>query len=295
MYDVLELSGDGWRLGGEPWTPTKPFYAVIGDPIEHSLSPAIQNAALQEREIDTEYHPLRITSSQLRLLKDSPLSEHLVGFNVTAPHKKAVARLCDGRTDQARDLDAVNTVKVEDGKWMGHNTDSGGVLTVVSQAWQDGERPDKVIVLGAGGSGRAAIDAMLRWGVPELEVRNRSQAGQDVARRWLSKRQKDGSSDTKITVTGLLGHDGKSLDHSSLWIGCLAGGVSLAPFLPDAAGERQALLLDLRYGDQRPDEFAPLGFELIDGLPVLLMQGGLSFAWWCGPPVPWPTMREALI
>ncbi len=162
MFEVLELDAEGWRRDGEPWVPTRPFYAVLGDPIAHSLSPAMQNAALMEREIDAEYHPVRIQASGLRRLKDSPVGQQLVGFNVTAPHKQAVSALCDGRTEQARDLGAVNTVKIEDGKWLGHNTDSGGVLTVVSQTWRDEERPERVVILGAGGSGRGAIDAMLR-------------------------------------------------------------------------------------------------------------------------------------
>jgi len=294
MYDVLELDAEGWRLGGERWQPQKPFYAVLGDPIAHSLSPAIQNAALQNREIETEYYPARVTSSQLQRLKNGPEGKMLLGFNVTAPHKKSVARLCDGRTDQARELDAVNTVKVEDGQWLGHNTDSGGVLTVATQAWRDGERPDKVVVLGAGGSGRAAIDAMLRWGVPRLEVRNRSLSGQNAIREWISRRQKDDSELGEVTVTGLLAHDEAPSDESALWICCLAGGVSVSSYLPAAAGEKQSILLDLRYGDQRPQEEPPIGFEFIDGLPVLLMQGGLSFAWWCGPPVPWQVMRNAL-
>ena len=265
-------------------------YAVLGHPIGHSLSPAMHNAALMAREIDAEYHPLRITAGQLRRLKDGPRSADLVGFNVTAPHKEAVATLCDGRTDQARDLGTVNAVKVEDGKWLGHNTDSGGILTVVSQAWRDEDRPEQVIVLGAGGSARAAADAMLRWGVPQLEIRNRSAVGQESMRRWLAGRE----TDTEIEVTGLQAVAEPLLTTSTLWVCCLSGGVSCVPYLPVAAGERQTLLLDLRYGDQLPPEEPPLGFEFLDGLPVLLVQGGLSFAWWCGPPVPWNAMRDAL-
>lgn len=290
MSDILELGADGWRRNGEPWVATRPFYAVIGDPIAHSLSPVMQNAALVEREIDAEYYAVRIEAGQLRQLKDGPASEYLAGFNVTAPHKEAVSALCDGRTDQARDLGAVNTVKVEEGKWLGHNTDSGGLLTVLSQAWQDGDRPQRVVVLGAGGSGRAAIDAVLRWDVPHLEIRNRSANGQQKIKRWLEGRD----TATEIVITGLGGQEEPPLTESSLWICCLAGGVPCNSYLPIAAGERQAVLMDLRYGDQRPDEQPPLGFDFFDGLPVLLVQGGLSFAWWCGPPVPWPVMRDAL-
>jgi len=84
------------------------------------------------------------------------------------------------------------------------------------------------------------------------------------------------------------------VNEAVVWVCCLAGGVSARPFLPDAAPKGEALLLDLRYGDQLPSDQAPLGFDFSDGKPVLLMQGGLSFAWWFGPPIPWDAMRQAL-
>ena len=263
---------------------------MLGDPVAHSLSPAMHNAALREREIDAVYLPLRIQAGQLRRLKEAEFARDLVGFNVTAPHKEAVAALCDGRTDQARVLAAVNTVKVEDGRWLGHNTDSGGLLAVLAQVWLSEDRPERVVVLGAGGSGRAAIDAVLRWGVPRLEVRNRSADGQRRVRRWLEER----GTETEIRVDGLTAGSEGIPDRGTLWICCLAGGVSARPYLPVAAGASPAVLLDVRYGDQLPDEEPPLGFACQDGRPMLLMQGGLAFAWWNGPPVPWDAMRQAL-
>jgi len=290
MTDVLELGPDGWRLGGYEWEPTADFYAVFGDPIAHSLSPRMQSAALEQRELDHQYLPLRISAGQLRQLKKGPEGSRLKGFNVTAPLKEAVAALCDGRTDQARDLGAVNTVRVEDGQWMGHNTDSGGTLTVLSQAWPAEGRPDEAVVLGAGGSARAAVDALLRWEVPKITVQNRSLAGQDRMRQWLAGRKLQ----QKVKVEGLPSASPSVPTCSKVWVCCLAGGVPIGSYLPEAAGDHPALLLDLRYGDQRPEEETPAGFMFSDGLPVLMMQGGLSFAWWFGPPVPWQVMRDAL-
>jgi shikimate dehydrogenase len=289
MNGILELGAEGWLRDGEPWEPTRPFYGVLGDPIGHSLSPVMQNAALVEREIDAEYLAVRIDAGRLRNLKSGPAGRLLAGFNVTAPHKEAVAALCDGRTDQARDLGAVNTVKVEDGRWLGHNTDSGGVLTVLSQAWESGTPPALAVVLGAGGSARAAVDALLRWQVPRIEVRSRSAAGRERIGQWL-----DGRGLKDSVVLGPLDGEQQAPREPSVWVCCLAGGVDASPWLPVAAGEAPAVLLDLRYGDQLPSRRAPLGFQLIDGLPVLLMQGGLSFAWWFGPPVPWSAMRAVL-
>jgi shikimate dehydrogenase len=290
MSEVLELGAAGWLRNGEAWQPRRPFYGVMGNPVSHSLSPAMQNAALIEREIDAEYLALRLEPGQLRSLKAGEAARHLAGFNVTAPLKEAVGALCDGRTDQARNVGAVNTVRLEDGKWLGHNTDSGGILTVLSQAWPPAAPPPRAVVLGAGGSARAAVDALLRWEVPRVEVRNRSQGGRDRIRHWLAGRGSTGA----VQVGPLAGAAEEGPATPTVWVCCLAAGVPTAPFLPPAAGPEPSLLLDLRYGNQLPAENPPLGFIHVDGLPVLLMQGGLSFAWWFGPPVPWQTMREAL-
>lgn len=290
MSDALELGAEGWLRHGESWRPDRPFYGVLGDPVGHSLSPAMHNAALREREIDSEYLAIHMEPGRLRHLKEGEASRLLAGFNVTAPLKEAVAALCDGRTDQARDTGAVNTVRVEEGRWLGHNTDSGGIRAVLAQAWQGEGPPARAVVLGAGGSARAAVYAMLGWEVPRVEIQNRSAAGRERIDRWLTSR---GFSEA-VTVGPLNAAEDAVPDVSTIWICCLAAGVDVMPFLPVAAGRDPALLLDLRYGDQLPGGEPPLGFTYLDGLPTLLMQGGLAFAWWFGPPVPWAVMRDAL-
>lgn len=290
MSGILELGASGWLLAGESWQPEKPFYAVLGRPVAHSLSPRMQNAALAERELDHQYHRLEITPGRLRHLKEGGPGRWLAGFNVTAPLKEAVAALCDGRTDQARSLGVVNTVKVEDGRWLGHNTDSGGILMVLSEAWGERDLPIKGVVLGAGGSARAAVDALLRWGVETIEVRNRSAAGREKFRHWL----KDRKLEDQVVVRGLNPEPPDPLSTPQVWVGCVAGGVPVADYLPRDTGKKKSMFLDLRYGRQLPTEVLPAGMFFSDGLPVLLMQGGLSFAWWFGPPIPWQAMRAAL-
>jgi shikimate dehydrogenase len=289
VSEILELGAEGWLLDGAPWEPHGAFYGVMGDPVGHSRSPAMHNAALADREIDADYLAIRIQPGQLKGLKSGPQGQDLAGFNATAPLKEAVSALCDGRTDQARSLGAVNTVKVEDGKWLGHNTDSGGILAVLSQAWDEAAPPERAVVLGAGGSARAATDAVARWGVGKIEVRNRSAAGQDRVRTWVQRQ--DFADRTQVTS---LRTEEPASAVSTVWICCLAGGVPTQPFLPVAAGSSGDLLLDLRYGNQLPTEEPPLGFRYHDGKTVLLMQGGLSFGWWFGPPIPWPAMSAAI-
>lgn len=288
MADPLRLLSGDWIRDGVPWRPATPFYAVIGDPVAHSLSPRMHAAALAERGLPHEYLALAVQAGGLEALKAH--TDELAGFNVTAPHKEAVAALCDGRTDQARLLGAVNTVRVEDGRWLGHNTDSGGMLAVLSQAWTQGPPPARAVVLGTGGTARAAVDALLRWGVASVEVRWHSRAGRGKFADWLATA---GYADD-VALSPLVADAEGPPDEPCVWVCCLSGGVSSRPFLPPAAGEARALLVDVRYGDQRPAETPPLGFAGCDGLPLLLMQGGLSFAWWFGPPVPWEPMRAAL-
>jgi shikimate dehydrogenase len=290
MSEVLELGAGGWLLEGQSWTPAGPFFGVLGDPIDHSLSPMMQQAALAEREIDLEYLPIRVQTGQLKSIKKGEPGTLLAGFNATAPLKEAVAALCDGRTDQARTLGAVNTVKVEEGKWLGHNTDSGGILSVLTEGWRHQDHPTRGVVLGAGGSARAAVDALARWNVPSIEVWNRSAAGQERFRTWVSGQEYS----ERVLVKGLPSEGTPTQEPPVVFVCCLAGGVSAQPFLPDAAGGGGALLLDLRYGPQLPAGQVPLGFDFSDGKPVLLMQGGLSFTWWFGPPVPWDAMRDAI-
>jgi shikimate dehydrogenase len=290
LADVVELGAAGWLRNGDPWQPLGPFYAVLGDPVVHSRSPRMQNAALREREIDAEYVAVRIEAGRLRQLKEGPASRFLAGFNVTAPLKEAMAALCDGRTEQARDTGAVNTVRVDEGRWLGHNTDSGGIRAVLAQAWPGEGPPGRAVVLGAGGSARAAVDALYGWGVEKVEIRNRSASGRERIGRWLAGR----GWDETTTVQNLKACEEAVPDAPSVWVCCLAAGVDATPFLPVAAGNDPALLLDLRYGEQIPAGHPPLGFQHLDGLPVLLMQGGLAFAWWFGPPVPWLVMRDAL-
>ncbi len=287
--------GGGWLYDGEPWTAPAPFYAVLGDPITHSLSPRIQNAALQDRQLVNEYRAIQINTGQLALLKEKSWSPQLAGFNVTSPLKEEVARLCQGRTDVARQLGAVNTVKVEDGKWLGHNTDSGGITAVLAQAWTATQLPTKAIVLGAGGSARAAIRALDEWGVQSIEVRNRSAAGRDRIAQWLAGDCWQPAS-AEIQVAELLPREQQAApSEPTVWVVCLAGCVETLPYLPDTVGDAPCYLLDLRYGDQLPaTSLAPLGCDASDGKPVLLMQGGLSFAWWFGPPLPWRAMMNAL-
>ena len=290
MADLLEM-GDGVLLkSGRPWTPRRPFYAVIGDPVAHSRSPAMQTAALGERGIAADYVALRLEPGRLGDLPQVAGAQLLAGFNVTAPCKEAAARLCAVLSPEALQLGVVNTVRCEGGRWFGHNTDGGGLLAVMVEAWRRPLAPEAAVVLGAGASARSAVAALARWGVSRITVRSRSTESRRRFADWAA----GWDLQADVTVSELIPGGEDAPAAPSVWICCLAGGTARSAYLPAAAGKEPALLIDLRYGDQLPPETPPLGFQALDGLPVLLMQGGLAFASWFGPPVPWAAMRRAL-
>lgn len=291
--ETLALApGGGWLRGGRAWRPDGDFYAVTGDPVAHSLSPVLQGAALAARGLPYAYLALRVPGGDLARLKGAPWAGALRGFNVTAPLKEEALALCDAVTPLARRAGAVNTVRVGVDGWEGHNTDVDGIRAALADAWPDAAPPRAGIVLGTGGSARAAVLALLAWGAGRVSVRAR---GPDSGRRfraWLDGCGAPGAA--AVAVEPLLGTAGPCPGESAAWVVCLAAGVPAAPALPPAAPPGRSLLLDLRYGVARPAETAPPGFAVRDGREALLRQGGLAFGWWFGEPVPWALMRAAL-
>lgn len=149
------------------------LYAVIGDPIGHSLSPAVHNAAFRDKKLNSLMVPLKIPSGHLKECLDSALFLKLQGISVTIPHKEAVISLL-AKTDRAVEMTgACNTLvnEEESAGWVGHNTDYHAAMTVLEAALggvgQNGISPlmDKqVVVLGAGGVARAIVFGLVRRG-----------------------------------------------------------------------------------------------------------------------------------
>ncbi|MBM7613735.1 shikimate dehydrogenase [Alkaliphilus hydrothermalis] len=147
------------------------LYAVIGDPISHSISPEIHNRIFKELDIDGNYISLRIPSNELRESMGL-LRNNFKGFNVTIPHKEAIIPLLDELDERAKIYGAVNTVKIEDGKLKGYNTDGYGFV----KSLEDLKIPleDKsVMVLGAGGAARVIAYELLVKGC-DVTIANRN-------------------------------------------------------------------------------------------------------------------------
>lgn len=287
--DILELASDGrgWRRDGRPWTPDRPFYAVVGDPVAHSLSPVFQTAALRAEGLPHDYRAVRVDAAGLQSLLDGRTELGLAGFNVTAPHKRVVAGLCTELSTTARAVGAVNTVRVDADGWSGHATDPGGVSEVLREGLA-GRRPETGVVLGAGGVATAVLTALVELGVRRRVVLARPGPGLDALAVWRVA----AASATQDVELRPWSPDGS-------WPDDLAGAVCVSGLprgvrLPAPPPPGPGIWLDLNYGPEVAPPAGVPGDRFRDGLPVLLAQGALSFSWWFDRPAPRVAMRASL-
>ncbi len=146
---------------------------LIGWPIAHSLSPVMHNAAFDSLGLDYHYTLLPTKPDDLETLLTNFASRGFVGGNITMPHKQAVMSYLDEISEDARSIGAVNTIHVQDGKMIGHNTDWVGFLNALLEA-RHNPAGMNVAILGAGGAARAAIFALAGAGVAQIIVINRT-------------------------------------------------------------------------------------------------------------------------
>ncbi len=161
-------------------------YGVIGHPIAHSKSPVIhQQFALQTGQ-DISYEAFDITPEKLKKELKSLIKKGIRGFNVTVPHKEAVAELADAVVGQAERAGAVNTVTVlDDGSMAGDNTDGIGLVEDLTKNLKLSLDGKLVLILGAGGATRGIVPALLDAGPAELRIANRTpERAEALARRF---------------------------------------------------------------------------------------------------------------
>ncbi|MFN4218447.1 MAG: shikimate dehydrogenase [Candidatus Bipolaricaulia bacterium] len=251
---------------------------IIGDPIEHSLSPALHNFVLESLGIAGEYRAYRVCEHEL---KDFLSAHHeLSGFNVTIPHKERILRYLDWVSEEACLISAVNTVKNECDVLVGYNTDGVGFLR--SLRARD-LFPKHAILLGAGGAARAVAHALLRSEVTALSLYNRSH---ERALK-LAEELRQHYPDAAISVEG----DPHALpwDHADLVVNATPVGMNsetLPVPLPKRFSEN-VLVYDLVYNPLKTRlmmEAERRGAQAMGGLDMLIYQAIEALKIWLGRP-----------
>jgi shikimate dehydrogenase len=271
------------------------IFGVIGDPIEHSLSPIIQNAAFSASKLDCAFLAFKVKDSELGKALDGVRGLDIQGLNVTMPHKNGILGLLDEVDQTAKLLKAVNTVKNQNGKLLGFNTDGAGAMAALRENGVE-FKGKKVMLLGAGGAARA-IGFALAEQAGELSILNRSiQPAAELAELVYQKFNTKVFAYTlsPLTVRG-------ALIDTDLLIN--ATSVGMEPNAKDTIMDPRSLKSDLSVMDivYNPIETRlaknakKAGAKVVSGVEMLIYQGAASFEIWTGQKAPIEVMREAAL
>jgi shikimate dehydrogenase len=263
---------------------------IIGWPVDHSLSPAIHNAAFEALEMDWVYVPLPVPPGSVHAAVAGIPALRLAGVNVTMPHKTEIADLLSARlTDEAARLRAVNTIEIQGDELIGHNTDAPGFDGFLRQ--DAGLDPGGVtaLIYGAGGAARACALALAQGGASRISVAVREASRAEGLRSAL-----EGLA-TPVDVIAFADAAGW---HGDLVIDATPIGFDGVGVPPEPAYAPGMMVVDLKYHPA----VTPLqtnaraaGAAAFGGLGLLLHQAALAFEIWSGRPAPLDVMSAAAL
>jgi shikimate dehydrogenase len=261
-------------------------YAVIGNPIGHSLSPTMHNAAFRELGADAEYGKLEIE----HLMRGySHLKENYSGINVTIPHKTGIMEMLDQKEMVADLIGAVNCVKFEGGKGFGYNTDLYGAIEALKTELPK-LKGKKILLLGAGGAARAILFGCLLEGA-EVTLHNRTRKKAEQ----LTKEAKE-KLDKRVKVQDEQSLDGFNAIVNSTSVGMYPG-VDETPLTSPIPSNRKLVVMDIVYNPIRTKllkEAGEAGAKTVDGVEMFIRQGAESLRIWGYEP-PLDAMRGAVL
>lgn len=267
---------------------------LIGDPVSHSRSPAIHNAAFAHLGLRARYDLWQTSAADLPARIESLRAPDILGANVTLPHKVAALELLDRLDPEVALIGAINTIVREpDGSLTGANTDAPAFLE--SLRAEAGYLPvgQPVVVLGASGAARAAVAALIAAGAAQITVLNRTL---ERAELLLGDLLAASDSDPQLYALALGDPEARALlAQSSLLVNATSLGWR-AEETPLAAEliPPGALVFDMVYRPTRLlREAAARGARTLDGWGMLVRQAGLAFERWTGQPAPLDVMRSA--
>ncbi len=286
-----------WDAVASRFTPCARL-AVIGDPIAHSRSPQMHNPALKTRGIDAQYIRVQVPVGQVAEAFQQFAKCGFLGVNITIPHKFEALDAVDVLDPLAKQLGAVNTLAVRDGRLFGYNSDGPGFLRSVKEAFGTEVKDLRVLILGAGGgAGRAVAVQSALVRCRKLVLVNRTASKVEA----LAAEVAGLSSEMDVRAVSWTDESmADVLEEVDLIVNATSLGMKDgdARLLPTGALERRHLVLDMVYraGGETPllADAQRVGARAADGLTLLLHQGAISFEHWFGQPPPLEEMRSGL-
>lgn len=272
------------------------LFGVLGDPVRHSKSPAMQSAALEAAGIDGVMLAFEADEETFPDVARSLATLGAIGFNVTMPCKGAAYRFCDTLSDEARMTGSVNTVKIEDGRFHGHSTDGSGFFRHLKE---NGVSADggKLVILGAGGAA-ASIAAAGLSRCDEVVIVNRTVEKAEALKKRIAEVNEELA--RKLTVAGREELAGVLKDADVL---VNATNLGMAPREDSTPLEEvewipsDCTVVDIVYNPETTRfmrECGERGLTVLGGLGMLLGQGADAFEIFTGHPFPMQAAKEAI-
>ena len=268
---------------------------VIGEPIEHSLSPIMHNAAFQAVGLDYAFLAFRVKPAEVEAAVNGVRALNIRGLNITMPHKTAIINHLDRVDLSAQIVNSVNTVLNKENLLFGFNTDGVGAVKALKENGVE-LKGRKVLLLGAGGAARAIAYALAKE-ADELAVLNRTVKQAQAMARVLEK-----SFNKKIAAGSLSPNDVETnIRDSDILINATSVGMKPKPDESPVAAKmlrRNMAVMDIVYNPletQLARDAKAAGAEVISGVEMLIYQGAASFEIWTGKSAPVEVMRQAAL
>jgi shikimate dehydrogenase len=274
-------------------TSNTKLYALIGDPVEHSLSPLMQNAAFNAAGLDAVYIALKVEKKHLKEAVEGFRAIELPGFNVTIPHKIRIIKYLDEVNDHAAAIGAVNTVLNDEGRLIGYNTDGVGAIEALRGEGVNPERKS-VTILGAGGAARAVAFSLANM-ASRIILLNRTGLKAIKLAKELSKTTGTHAEGKPLNHINLK----KAIECSEILVNATSVGMhpNIGESLADASIMRSGLVVfDVVYNPVNTrllQEAQKAGAKIVSGLMMLVHQGALAFKLWTGREAPIEVMVKA--
>lgn len=284
-------------MGNRVVTGKTRLCGIIGDPVEHTISPAMHNAAFARMGLDFWYVPFRVKPEDLAQAVAGMKALNIRGLNVTIPHKVAIIPFLDELDPLAEKIGAVNTVVNDNGVLQGFNTDAIGFLEALIQKGVE-PKGKRVVVLGAGGAGRAVSFVLAERGAHLVILNRRLEL--DWAEELASQLVQTFGGEVKaleLTEKNLA----RALEEAYILVN--ATSVGMSPNVDETLVTSDLLkpslvVFDVVYNPVKTKllrQAEKIGAQIISGLEMLVWQGALAFELWTGARAPVELMRKEAI
>ncbi|HZG72551.1 MAG TPA: shikimate dehydrogenase [Chondromyces sp.] len=258
----------------------KKLYGVIGDPIGHSMSPLMHNDAFHVLGLEAYYHPFHVKPQELEAAVKGMKAIGVQGFNITIPHKSTIIPFLDEIDPLAKAIGAVNTVVLEEGKWVGYNTDGEGYVRALREEYKGNIKDKEILIIGAGGAARAIYFTLASQGIKSIHLCNRTvERAKELADNCpynattSSLSLKEAEENLRrydiIIQTSSIGMSPKT-EETPLSVGFIKGGAFVSDIIYNP--------LETKFLREAKEK----GATVQNGIKMFIYQGALAFEKWTG-------------